>query len=90
MAIGILLLAGEAGAALRIATTDPGGSGYGWDPQFLELYADESTVQSLRGMQSLDEVLSASSSGFIHRLTRELAIARIRRGMDRIREAVAP
>jgi hypothetical protein len=90
IAIGILLLAGEAGAAFRIATTDPGGSGYGWDPELLEVSAYESTVQSLRRMQSLEEVLSSSSSGFIQRQTRELAIARIRRGMDRIREAVAP
>jgi hypothetical protein len=85
-AIGMMLLAGEIGAAFRIANSEQQS---GWDCQFLELYADESAVQSTRKSQSREEVLRHSTSDFICRHARDLAIDRIRTAAAKMRMDVA-
>ena len=80
MATGILLLAGEAGAALKVATAANKTGAFSWDLELLELHASESDIQNLRQKQTLDEVLLESSSQMIHRFTNRLAVDRLRQG----------
>lgn len=80
MATGILLLAGEVGAALKVATAANKTGAFSWDLELLELHASESDIQNLRQKQTLDEVLLESSSQMIHRFTNRLAVDRLRQG----------
>ena len=86
VAAGILLLAGETGAALKVATTAKDVSASCWDLEFLELYADDSYLQVLRKTQSLDEIVVESTSQMIQRLTSRLVTDRLRLGTKKISE----
>jgi len=83
---GILLLAGESGAAFKVAAAAAEVDSATWDLDLLELAAEDSNIQSLRRSQELDQVLRESSADLICRLTRERAAARVRAATKRILE----
>ncbi len=82
----ILLLAGESGAAFKVAAAAAESGIAGWDLTLLELFADESEIQALRRSQELDQVLRESSAGLICRRTTEWAIDRMRKAARNIVE----
>jgi hypothetical protein len=82
----ILLLAGESGAAFRVAAAAAESGIDGWDLTLLELLADESKVQAIRRSQELDQLLRESSTGLICRRTTQWATNRMREAVRSIEE----
>jgi hypothetical protein len=86
VATGILLLAGESAAALKVATAATHVGSAGWDLEVLELFADGSDIQKLRTFRELDQILHESSAAMICRLTNQRAADRIRKATRAIVE----
>jgi len=82
----ILLLAGESGAAFKVAAAAADRGIAGWDLTLLEILADESEIQALRRSQELDQVLRESSTGLICRRTTQWAADRMREAARNIAE----